>query len=240
MEVPEWLEADDPYDYPEDFDAVENEEEEDSSLDLDQEDPQTEPDEYADLLMGERAKTKQQKRIPVRSEFNLRAEDTASLSFHLQKNIEGEVYRCLFLVMVNDSIKHKYFLDRKVQGDFEISDLRKLGITATQQWNEQPEVLSDEEFKSRFNEYLENFKVSEFPVRSYCWDKDKDFLLQYLDTSSKVEKPKTIEFLMKTEYQFSDEQTKRSYLLSEFKVKGIKDDMFEEIVKDFELIISIF
>lgn len=197
-------------------------------------------DEYADMLIGDKAATEKLKKIPVRPKFNLRQDEMPSLLYHLQRNKDGDVYRCLFMVVSDQQLKHKFFIDRKVEGEFSRDDKVKLGITATSSWNKTSGVLNDEDFKVKLNKYLENFASCEFPITSYCWEGDKEFIDKIVKKTENVDKPKTLEHLIQTTYQFSPEETKRNKLIEQFKITKVKKDMFEEIGKDLELFLAIF
>lgn len=250
IHIPEGLDGEDPHNYPEDFVEDENSEEEpfsdyEDQEDLDEEDVDidnqqiNEEEDYSGLLIADKPNFKPLKRIPVRSNFNLKSDETARLLIHLLRNEKGEVFRALFLSIADKEVRHKFFLDREVSGEFKISDMKRLGITSYINWNDQQEVLSHEEFKERFNDYLSNFDASEFPVQSFCWQNDLEFIESQME-SKKVSKPKTIEDLIISTYSFEKEQTKRDFLISEFGIKNIKDDLFEEIMKDYQLWFSIF
>lgn len=152
------------------------------------------------LIASVKTNVKQIKRIPVRGTFSLRADECPEVLIHFQKNENGEVYRALFMTLVDKKAHHKYFIDRQVTGIFSVKDRAKLGIIDTAEWNAQVDqvnqnrpVYDTQEFEKQVLLYLENFKQYEFgAVKAICWKEDASFLKSILEKSRYMDPVPTV------------------------------------------------
>lgn len=174
------------------------------------------------------------KRPTLNMSFNMSPESNPSFLIHCLRNEEQEVYRVLMYVILENKIKHRFFIDKKVKGEFAFLDKKKLGITDTSEWNSQPIVASEEDFKNMINKYLENFNVCENKVYTMCWDKDISFYNYYIapNTTKLRDTPTNLNTYLKE--IFGSDQS-REELIQALNLKIDKTDLFEQIEYDFQL-----
>lgn len=191
------------------------------------------------LLAQGRINVKAVKRLPVRGQFFLKNDEAPEMLVHLHKNIQGEVYRVLFYVMVNKQVVHKYFIDRQVQGDFDAKDKAKLSIFNTNDWNKQVDdinnraVLSAGEFEKSVLIYLDNFKQYELGmVKVICWSEDVSFLQNILKKSRYMDSNPTVFEEMAEIY---GTETDREVLMSQNTLNIKRQDLFTPIEIDFQI-----
>lgn len=174
-----------------------------------------------------------EKKPEVKSSFRIQRDEIPSVLFHLYKNKDEEVYRILFLVMSENKILHKFYLDREVTRNFSTKDKLKLGIKTTNDWNNQESVLDIKSFDESMNEYFDNFKLSDLSVHSVCWQEDFGFLSKYTkDNYYMVDYPSLIDEWIDDLYNdhYSREET-----LKMSKIEVEKGNFFGDILADYEL-----
>lgn len=178
--------------------------------------------------------TKKIKRPTLNMSFTMQPEHNPTFFIHCLRNEEDEVYRLLMYVVLENKIKHRFFIDKKVKGEFSYLDKKKLGITETSEWNSQPIVANEEDFQNMIKKYLENFNICENKIYAICWDKDIAFYNYYMTPfSTKIkEVPKNLNNYIKD--VFGSNQS-REELITALNLKIDKSDIFEQIEYDFQL-----
>ena len=183
--------------------------------------------------------TKKLKRPTVPISFKLYPEDNPSVMVHCLRNDNNEIYRVLFYTILNNKLKHKYFIDKQIDSNFTYLNKRRLGIKDTKDWNTDPLVNNHREFLSNFERYLENFNDCENNIRFIIWDKDIDFFNDYIkDKKDNIASTPTV-----LDNYFNDifgiidesEALKRETLIKELNLKVDKNTIFDDIELDFQL-----
>lgn len=179
------------------------------------------------------------KRVPVRGQFFLKSDEAPELLVHLQKNTSGDVYRVLFYVMVNKQVIHKYFIDRQVQGDFDVKDRARLSIVSTAEWNSQKDdvnnrtVLGSGEFEKEISSYLDNFHQYEMGmVKAICWSEDLVFVKNLLSKSRHMDLNPTVFEEMAQVYGMDGD---RDFLLAQNSLNIKRQDIFTPIEIDLQI-----
>lgn len=177
---------------------------------------------------------KKQKRPSLNITFKLLPEEYPSLMVHCLRTESGEVYRVLFYVLLKDVIKHKYYLDRKIDSSFAFVEKKKLGLREDKDWNSDSLVLANHEFEDLITRYLENFNPCENPIYVTCWSKDEDFVKELMIPRSKhLASPPTI-FETLISNVIGVKQT-REELVESLKLRVDESDLFEEIERDYQI-----
>lgn len=179
------------------------------------------------------------KRVPVRGSFFLKSDDSPEILLQAQKNASGDVYRVLMYVILNKNTHHKYFLDRQVQGEFDIKDRARLGILNTKEWNEQTDeggkaiVLDPGTFEKEMLAYLENFKQYELGmVKAICWNEDAAFFRPILAKCRHMDPNPTIFEEMASVYGVDGN---RDVLLAQNKLSIKRQDIWTPIEIDLQI-----
>lgn len=179
--------------------------------------------------------SKSVRRISVRKVFTLKADSSPFLMMHVLRNDGGDVYRILFMVIENMSIKHQYFVDRQVMNQFSHKEKVMLGIESIDDWNSQKEVLAPELFDSEVFSFLENFQLCQFPVHSICWKKDVDLVKRYLKPCKyMIDNPLSIEDIVFANYGLDNNS--RQDLVNHYSIKTPKNvTIFTPIEMDLKI-----
>jgi hypothetical protein len=179
------------------------------------------------------------KRVPVRGSFFLKSDDSPEILLQAQKNASGDVYRVLMYVILNKNTHHKYFLDRQVQGEFDIKDRARLSILNTKEWNEQKDevnnrvVMDAGSFEKEMLAYLENFKQYELGmVKAICWAEDADFFRPILAKCRHMDPNPTIFEEMASVYGVDGN---RDVLLAQNKLSIKRQDLWTPIEIDLQI-----
>ena len=193
------------------------------------------------LTTSIRASVKPVKRVAVRVQFYIRQDEVPELLIHLQKNTIGDVYRVLFHVMVGKQIRHKYFLDRQVKGEFTLKDKAKLQIDTTEEWNSQRDemngraVFSNDEFEKEVLLFFDQFKPYEFGnVKTVCWKEDVEFVKRLVAKSRYMDpNPTVIEDMAQA--AFGSNEMDREILVAQNGMTVKRLDIFAPIEMDFQI-----
>ena len=183
--------------------------------------------------------TKKLKRPTVPISFKLYPEDNPSVMINCLRNDNNEVYRVLFYTILNNKLKHKYFIDKQIESSFSYLNKRKLGIKDTKDWNSDPLVNNNREFQTNFDRYLENFNECENNIRFVIWKKDIDFFEEYIkdkkDNISNI--PTILDNYFNDIFGVMDESDylSREMLIKELNLKVDKVTIFDDIELDFQL-----
>ena len=155
--------------------------------------------------------------------------------FHVLRNDGGDIYRILFMVIDNMSIKHQYFIDRKVMSQFSHKEKLMLGIEGIDDWNSQKEVLDPDLFDIEVASFLDNFQPCQFPVHSICWKKDVDLVKKFLKPCKyMVNNPQSIEDIVLANYGLDNNS--RQDLINHYSIKMPKSvTIFTPIEIDFRI-----
>lgn len=178
------------------------------------------------------------KRPNVNINFKLSQDDNPTLMVNFLKNKNGDFYRILFLTIVDDSIAHRFFIDKQVSGLFDYETKIKLGITSEDDWNSNPLVLSEEKFDKVLAQYMSNFDNLSNMIYIVCSRGDLELTKNVFSKFSKVQSNPTI-----IEDEISEvfgEQGDRLEIIKKHNVKVEKQDIWEEINLDYELWNIIF
>lgn len=186
-----------------------------------------------DLLISTPILNKSVKREKVTKICTIKQEDSPSLLVHVMKSESKEVFRVLFYILDNMQIKHKYFLDKKIEKDFSFKEKQFLGVTSSNEWNNQKETLNQEDFNKEFINYLENFSKCAFPVHSICWQEDEEFLSKYLRQCPYMIRNSTI--IEKHTSAFFNNHESRADLIKKMDIKKSKVGIFNPIEIDLEI-----
>lgn len=177
---------------------------------------------------------KKQKRPSLNMTFKLLPEEYPSLMVHCLRTDAGEIYRVLFYVLLKDVIKHRYYLDRKIEGSFSFVEKKKLGLREDKDWNNDSLVLANHEFEDLIERYLENFNPCDNPIYVVCWSKDEDFVKELMIPRTKhLASPPTI-----LENHISNVigvKQSREELVDSLKLRVDESDLFEEIERDYQI-----
>jgi len=175
--------------------------------------------------------TPQEVKPKVKHIFKINSDETPNLLVHLLKNKEGDVYRALFLVFSDNRVVHKYYLDRKVQGNFSSKDKIKFGLKQSSDWNKMEGVLDPNTFDEMLLEYFNNFEDCDLDINTVCWKEDFSFIKEYTKESNHMADLPTLldEWVLDC---FGD-YLKRSEAFEKGKIK-IEKDFFGEIAADYE------
>lgn len=166
--------------------------------------------------------------------FKLNPEDTPSFIIHCLRNESNEVYCVLFYVILNNKIKNKYYIYKKVEGQFDYVARRKFDLKSAEDWNSKPLVLDEETFQKTIDRYLENFIPCENKVYVVCWNKDLEFIKERIikDSVGFTESPSILDNYFKD----LGLQETREEIIKTLKLKvDQKDSLFEEIELDYQL-----
>jgi hypothetical protein len=166
--------------------------------------------------------------------FKLNPEDNPSFMIHCLRNESQEVYCVLFYVLLQNKIKNKYYIFRKVEGQFDYVARRKFDLKSPEDWNSKPLVLDDEAFQNTIDRYLENFEPCENPVYTICWQKDLSFVKERIlkDSATFVDAPVILDNYFK---EIGLEET-RDELIKSLKLKIDQNiSLFEEIEFDYQI-----
>ena len=191
--------------------------------------------EIENFLTQKTVLAKSVKRISVKKVFTLKSDATPFLMFHVLRNDGGDIYRILFMVIDNMSIKHQYFIDRKVMSQFSHKEKLMLGIEGIDDWNSQKEVLDPDLFDIEVASFLDNFQPCQFPVHSICWKKDVDLVKKFLKPCKyMVNNPQSIEDIVLANYGLDNNS--RQDLINHYSIKMPKSvTIFTPIEIDFRI-----
>lgn len=176
------------------------------------------------------------KRPAVNREMKqLKPEDNPSIMIHCLKNEAGEIYRVLFYTIVRNQKYHRYFIDKKIRGNLDFVQKKKLGVRSVEEWNNNALVLSESDFNTELTNFLNNFIRCENPVYLICWKKDLDFVVNnIIERSSNVSDRPTV--LEESFFDIFKIEQSRKDLLEDLSIQvNVADKFFEELEKDFEL-----
>ena len=187
----------------------------------------------SDILLTAKPVSRAVKREKVTRLCTIRKEDTPSLLMHVMKTEENQVFRVLFFILDNMQIKHKYYIDKKIEGNLTFKEKQFLGVATTEEWNSQKEVLDQENFDKEFLNYLENFAPCAFPVHSICWQADEDFISKYLRQCDFMIRSSTI--IEKHTSAFFNNRESRLELIQKMGIKKPKLGLFNPIESDLEI-----
>lgn len=176
------------------------------------------------------------KREKVTKVTTLRSDDTPLLLFHALRTEAGEVFRVLFYTLdaTHTQLKHKFYIDKAIQGQLSFKEKQLLGVTSVEQWNQSKEVMSGDRFDKEFLEYLQNFAHCGFPVQSVCWKQDQDVLKPYLMLSKDF---MIMHSTIMEDYgmQFFNTTESRAGMMLKMGIREGKKTMFSPIDTDLEI-----
>jgi hypothetical protein len=179
---------------------------------------------------------KKLKRPTLAISVKLFPENNPTLLVHCLKNDNNEVFRVLFYILLDNKIKHRYYIDKKVAGEFSYIQKRKLGVENVAEWNNEPFVLNEIDFTQTVKRYLENFSPCENQAYIMCWQKDLDFVKKYLieNSNNLVENPTIYEKYFTDMHMMENGQSRDSFIAS-LGLKVDKTDLFEDIDLDYQI-----
>jgi hypothetical protein len=165
------------------------------------------------------------KRIPVRLSFLPRKEDTLTVVVHAQRTKNNEIFRVLFYTLSPDnSVKHKYYVDRKLTGVLDEETAIALDVPSIKDWNAQAETFNDNAFETKILEFFNNFKTCQLPAATVTWEENSEWLSSILKREPHmVDVPTKFEDCI--EASFGEDLTKEQ-LIQTLQVKPEKVDMF--------------
>lgn len=187
----------------------------------------------SDILLTSKPTNRMVKREKVTRICTIRKEDTPSLLVHVMKTEEKEIFRVLFFILDNMQIKHKYYIDKQIKGGLTFKEKQFLGVATVEEWNDQKEVLNQENFDKDFLNYLENFAPCAFPVHSICWQEDEEFVSNYLKQCEFMIRSSTI--IEKHTSAFFNNHESRLELVQKMGIKKPKLGLFNPIEIDLEI-----
>tara|TARA_Y100000034_G_C6907833_1_gene421846 strand:- start:1544 stop:3652 length:2109 start_codon:yes stop_codon:yes gene_type:complete len=180
-----------------------------------------------------------EREVRPKSYFELPASSSPILLYRNLYTDSGEIYRTLFYIVIDKNIAHRYYIDRKILGDFNYEQLLELKVQSTSEWNNKEETLLHEEYILKIRDYLKNFEVLNFPGTVFCWEKDENFITQILENTKGLHKiPKTFEEGI---FDITDENyTKAQYMEISKDIRAKNVNIYKEIDEDFQIWRQLF
>jgi hypothetical protein len=171
--------------------------------------------------------------------FKLKEEDLPTLFVHPFKNESSEVYRVLFLVSLNNKEHHMYYLDKKITGEFSLEEKSKLGLStydSISDWNNDPFVLSEEDFLKGMEKFLYNFTKCDAPAFVVASRSDADFIEEYISKDPNIVDIDSVSYLEDAlEAIYGEEVPPLKDIISEQKLIPKKRNIYEALYLDFML-----
>lgn len=103
------------------------------------------------------------KRIHTSLAFIAKKEDTFTLLVHPQKTNNGEIFRVLFYVLQEHTLRHRWYVDHKLNGIMDEDTANALEVSSVKEWNTQQETVGDPNFENKILDFFNNFKVCHLP-----------------------------------------------------------------------------
>lgn len=170
------------------------------------------------------------RRVPVRVSFIPKKEDTLTVVINSQKTKSGEIFRVLFYVLQENTVKHRWFVDHKIKGVMDEETAAALEVSSIKEWNSQQETLADPQFENKIGDFFNNFKICQFPAIVVSRQENAEWVKNILAKSPHMPtKPNILEENLIMGLGIEPEQVESEILPN---IKPEKLDMFYEIEKD--------